>query len=244
MTRKAHGGRGMERKTMKRKTTLHPQRILWIAVALLWVGTGMEVRSQGETADRTREMAEQGDAEAQFNLGVMSEKGEGVGQDYKEAVKWYRKAAEQGEGRAQYNLALAYYRGRGVAQDFHEAVKWVRKAAQQGIAKAQYGLGVAYYQGEGVGQDYRKARKWLQKAAEQGLTRAPSLLGLMYDQGEGVPQDYVKAHAWFNLAAAQGDSEAAEQRDCLAARMTPAQIAEAQALAAELFERIESSQAQ
>lgn len=56
-------------------------------------------------------LAEQGYASAQFNLGVMYSKGEGVKQDDIEAVKWYRKAAEQGHKNAQYNLGVMYYDG-------------------------------------------------------------------------------------------------------------------------------------
>ncbi|MDD0759736.1 tetratricopeptide repeat protein, partial [Shigella sonnei] len=61
--------------------------------------------------------AEQGNAAAQFNLGVMYENGQGVRQDYVQAVQWYRKASEQGDAQAQYNLGLMYYDGRGVRQD-------------------------------------------------------------------------------------------------------------------------------
>ena len=53
----------------------------------------------------------------------------------------------------------------------------------------------------------------------------------MYGNGQGVPQDYVQAHKWFNLSAASGDAGALKNRDDVAARMTPAQIAEAQRLA-------------
>ena len=73
--------------------------------------------------------AEQGDAEAQYNLGVCYEKGEGVPQNYEEAAKWYMKAAEQGHANAQNNLGLCYYVGNGVRQNHEEAVKWYRKAA-------------------------------------------------------------------------------------------------------------------
>ena len=68
-------------------------------------------------------LAEQGDAEAQHNLGVMYDKGQGVPQDDKEAVKWYRLAAEQEHADAQYNLGLMYDKGIGVHQDFNEAVR-------------------------------------------------------------------------------------------------------------------------
>ncbi len=77
--------------------------------------------------------AAQGDADAQFNLGVMYENGQGVPQGYAEAVKWYRKAAEQGFAPAQHNLGVMYQKGQGVPQGEAEAVKWWRKAAEQGF---------------------------------------------------------------------------------------------------------------
>ena len=60
--------------------------------------------------------------------------GQGVPQDYAEAVKWYRLAAEQGYAAAQYNLGVMYDNGQGVPQDYAEAVKWYRLAAEQGDA--------------------------------------------------------------------------------------------------------------
>ena len=71
-----------------------------------------------------RKQAIAGDVEAQDKLGVMYANGEGVPQDYAEAVKWYRKAVEQGYAVAQYNLGFAYFKGQGVPQDKYEAVKW------------------------------------------------------------------------------------------------------------------------
>ena len=76
----------------------------------------------------TKLKAEQGDAIAQHNLGVMYADGEGVTKDYIEAVKWYRKAAEQGLAEAKYNLGLMYAKGNGVTKDYIEAEKWYRKA--------------------------------------------------------------------------------------------------------------------
>lgn len=58
-----------------------------------------------------KELAEQGYASAQYNLGFMYNNGYGVSQDYHQAVKWYQKAAEQGYVSAQYNLGLMYYEG-------------------------------------------------------------------------------------------------------------------------------------
>jgi TPR repeat protein len=87
-----------------------------------------------------RKAAENGDAEAQNNLGCAYARGEGVERNYEEAVKWCRKAAEQGDATAQNNLGLAYTHGEGVEQDHDEAVKWFRKATENGYAGAQYSL--------------------------------------------------------------------------------------------------------
>jgi TPR repeat protein len=79
--------------------------------------------------------------------------GQGVPQDYVQAVSWYRKAAEQGDADAQFGLGTMYFNGRGVPQDYAQAVSWFRKAAAQGDAKAQNSLGVMYANGQGVPQD-------------------------------------------------------------------------------------------
>ncbi len=113
-------------------------------------------------------LAEQGMAAAQFNLGVMYEKGRGVKQDDFEAVKWFRKAAEQGMADAQFNLGFMYDKGRGVKQDDFEAVKWFRKAAEQGHAKAQALLGLEYLLGKGVQFDKSLAKEWFGKACNNG----------------------------------------------------------------------------
>ena len=68
-------------------------------------------------------------------------------------------------------------------------------------------------------------------AAGSGDRRAMLALGRMYRRGLGVLQDYVEAHKWLNLAASRGEAAAVDERDALAERMTPAQVAEAQALA-------------
>lgn len=88
-----------------------------------------------------RRGVKQGDAQAQNNLGFMHERGEGVPQDYEEAVEWYRKAADQGYAPAQYNLGVMYRKGTGVSQDDEKAKAWYQKAAAQGHAKAQRNLG-------------------------------------------------------------------------------------------------------
>jgi hypothetical protein len=149
-------------------------------------------------------LAEQGFARAQSNLGTMYFHGQGVPQDSTQAVYWYRKAAEQGHATAQGNLGIMYEEGTGVAQDYTQAVYWHRKAAEQGRANAQFNLGVMYDNGAGVAQDYTQAVYWYRKAAEQGRANAQSNLGVMYENGTGVAQDYTQAVYWYRKAAEQG----------------------------------------
>jgi TPR repeat protein len=116
--------------------------------------------------------------------------------------------------------------------------KSLRKLAGQGDAESQSRLGYMYYQGQGVPQDYAEALKWYRLAAAQGYARAQYSLGYMYANGEGVPQDHVQAHKWLTLATITFTDkperdEAIKARNRVAARMTPAQIAEAQKLARE-----------
>jgi len=82
-----------------------------------------------------RAKAENGDAQAQFNLGDRYRTGEGVAKDAPEAVKWYRKAAEQGYARGQCALGTCYANGVGLPKDDAEAVTWYRKAAEQGLRR-------------------------------------------------------------------------------------------------------------
>ncbi len=73
---------------------------------------------------------------AQFNLGAMYERGQGVPQDYFQAVRWYRRAAEQGHASAQFNLGLMYNRGQGVMPNVIQAYMWILLATGEGIQSA------------------------------------------------------------------------------------------------------------
>ena len=145
-----------------------------------------------------------GDARAQNSLGLMYAKGEGVPQNYAEAVKWVRRAAEQGNAAAQFNLGLAHYMGQGVPQNDVEAAKLWRSAAEQGLAEAQNNFGMMCRNGKGVRQDDAKAVKWIRRAAEQGYAEAQSNLSVSYHAGQGVPQNDVEAVKWARRAAEQG----------------------------------------
>lgn len=164
-----------------------------------------------------------------------------------------RTAAVQGDACAQSNLGLMYAKGEGVPENNQEAGRWFRLAAKQGNAQAQFNLGLMYNKGVGVPESDVEASKWFQLAADQGHAEAQFNLGFMYANGEGVPEDYVKAYIWGNLAAAKGgdrvvkpedkvrSGEPIKFKDWLKTKMTAEQVAEAQKLSVDLFNRIEST---
>ncbi len=112
--------------------------------------------------------AKKGNAEAQFDLGLMYDLGKGVLQDYKEAALWYRLSADQGAAAAQYNLGVLYDKGRGVLQDYKEAVKWYTLAADQGHMLAKCNLSIMYAEGSGIKKDLAIAKKLAKEGIDTG----------------------------------------------------------------------------
>ncbi len=151
-------------------------------VAAVWLGLSASVKAQdfdqGLAAYQAgdyeaalaewRRLAEQGNANAQYNLGYLYDTGTGVPQDYAEAVRWFRLAAEQGNVQAQFNLGVMYNFGDGVPEDYAEAVRWYRLAAEQGMTQAQINLGLMYGSANAVSRDYVAAHMWLNLAVANG----------------------------------------------------------------------------
>lgn len=171
---------------------------------------GLQAYQRGDYASALKEwqpLAQRGDANAEYNLGLLYAKGQGVPQDYKQAADWYRKAADQGVPAAQFNLGVIYANGQGVDANPEEARKWFSKAADHGIQAAEANLADLYSEGKGF-KNYEEARKWYMKAADQGIASAEFNLGVMYDIGQGVAPDYAEAINWYRKAADQGYASA------------------------------------
>ncbi len=172
---------------------------------------GLKAYSAGDYATALKEwepLAEQGAPHAQYNLGLLYARGQGVQQDFSKAAEYYRKAAEQGIVEAEYNLGVLYGNGQGVKKDEAEASKWFLKAAEKGDVNAAASLGNIYDEGPGGFQNFSEAEKWYRKAADSGIALAQFNLGVMYDIGQGVKQDFGEALKWYQKAADQGNAEA------------------------------------
>ena len=116
--------------------------------------------------------------------------------------------------------------------DFRET----KRLAERGLAFAQVNLGLMYDLGEGVPENKMEATRWYRLAAEQGYALAQTNLGLMYATGEGVPQNNARAYMWWSVAAAQGNESARGNRDIVADRLAPDQLARGQDMATRCFE--------
>ena len=120
----------------------------------------------------------------------------------------------------------AYQKG-----DYIGAAKEWRPLAEAGDASAQFNLGLLYLDGHGVPQSPTEAVNWFRRAAEQDYTLAQHNLGAMYGSGQGLKRDYVQAYKWLNICAAKGNSGCVTQRDLIAKKLKPGQVAEGQRLA-------------
>lgn len=152
--------------------------------------------------------AEEGNAEAQNQLGDAYLDSIEIEQDPKQAFEWYLCAAEQGHGKAQYNVAYAYANGIGTQKNIEESIKWYSKSADQGVALAQYVLAKLLIAGQYIEQDLTKGLDLLHKASDQGLDLAQYDLGTIYLEGKIVVPDIAKGISLLNLAADQGHKDA------------------------------------
>ena len=161
---------------------------------------------------RTPELANSGDPQAQFRLGMEYATGQAVPLNMAQALAWYRKAADKGVGEAEYNLAVAYHNGLGVTKDEAESLRWYLRAAEHGIPDAQFAVARAYYTGQGVPQDRSRAIEWYRKAETKASYQTAELtLGDLYATGQGTAKDLGEAMRWYRKAA-EGGSLVAECR--------------------------------
>ena len=143
--------------------------------------------------------ARNGDAISQNNLGVQYQTGNGVSQDYAEAVRWYRLAAAQGNPVAQFNLGLIYEKGLGVLQDYNETVKWYRLSAEQRYTSAQFSLGLIYKEGKVVRQSNIMAHMWFNIASTNGKVHARTIM----DEARAIMDELVGLMTSADISEAQ-----------------------------------------
>ena len=188
--------------------------VLLLAAAVLWAATAgpaatadllaggaaaYEAGDYGEAAHIWRPLAEDGDAMAQFNMGLLHETGRGVPEDPAEAAAWYERAARQGVAAAQYNLAVLHQAGRGVPQDYESALFWLEVAARdgEGAEREQAAAGAAQLAAALPAADAEaaRARAFVPRPEDAPLLAAAATLILSPGQIETL-QRRIAAHGY------------------------------------------------
>lgn len=180
--------------------------------------------------------ADNGNPEAQYDVGTMYQNGRGVEADRDKAIMWFERSAAQGDAKAksrlklmkanaarfgkmavaaaagdsesQYELGSMYMKGVGTNINYPKAVSTFEQAARQGHVKAAYKLGLMHYDGTGVRKDGKKAFRWFQQAADNSYPAAQYYLGKMYAEGSGVKRDRAQALVWLGKAVDGGFDQA------------------------------------
>jgi len=148
--------------------------------------------------------ANQGDAEAQYDLGCIYENGYGVAVDYQVALKYYFLSAEQGHCKGQYNLGCVYDNGHGTEQSRELAIKYWTLAAEGGHSRAQFNLACTYDESE----NWELSFKYYKLAAEAGHHTSQLQVAKAYESGKGVKQDKKWALDFYLKAANNNDQTA------------------------------------
>lgn len=109
--------------------------------------------------------ANEGNAEAQFDIAYAYFNGEGIERDYASAAMWFKRSARQNYAKAQYNLAYCYMNGRGVPRDYDKAFDLLHQSANNNYKRAQLTLADCYANGILVEQNEKESQKWMAMAA-------------------------------------------------------------------------------
>jgi hypothetical protein len=157
--------------------------------------------SDFETAfDIWMPLAEKGNAEAQYNIAIMNEHGEGIPQNHTLAHEWMKKAADQHHPMAQYYLGIYLSNGIGVSVDKTSFHHWVVKSAENGVIPAQREVALNYKEGVGVPKDSRRAMYWFAVAALNKDLYGALELGNAFSNGQLVKRDRLRAYQWYYIA--------------------------------------------
>ena len=169
-------------------------------------------------AEKLEQVAERGDAYAQYRMGQLYRDGSLLIPDNHKAKYWFSQAAKQSLPEAQYSLGKLLLSDDWEVRNPDEGIRWLKQAAENGNHFAAYRLGKEYLEGNTVNKDTTRAADWFTKSAEAGNQYAQYMLCKLCLTGQGLPKDQAQAMAWFSRSAAQGNPYAQfflEQRNNL-----------------------------
>lgn len=164
-----------------------------------------DAKQYDDALELYREGAEQGDAEAQFMMGLFYEEGVLVPRRCDKALNFYNKSANQNHIRAMQQLAEIYRFGKGVPQNEDTSIKWLLRAARvNGKGMALLGT-LCYMEGKGVHQDWLMAMRWFQEAEQYDYLSTREIYDIMCELGRDVPPDNETAYKHYSADCQRND---------------------------------------
>ena len=157
-------------------------------------GNGASVNVQ-EAVKFLSQAAAKGQAVAQYRLGTLYERGQGVQADPAKAAHWYEMSANQGNRKAMHNLAVSFASGATGKKNMAEAARWFAKAAALGLSDSQFNLAVLYERGDGVPQSLLDAYKWYSIAAATGDSESKQRMSVLQTQLSDTDKAAAKTSA-------------------------------------------------
>ena len=188
--------------------------------------------------EQFRPLVAEGYAPAQYQMGIVYQRGYGVTKDGMKAFELFELSANQNYSDAQFELALIYSEGKLVKQDLKKAYQLMLKAAKKGLASAQFNLAVMMANGTGVNQDDFKASRWYQNAADQNHALAQYNLALLYSEGKGVEKSTEMSLVWNTIASWNGYPDADKSRVIDEKALSKAKIESAREKANKIYNKI------
>ena len=166
------------------------------------------LEERDEAAEQLEQLAEDGDAYAQYIIGTAYRDGGLLIPDTVKAQKLLERAAEQDLDAAQYALGKLHLSDDTDIHDSAKGIYWLKRSADNGNDFAAYRLGKEYLSGKNVSKDTSTAAEYLRQAANNGNAYAQYLLGKLTLMGEGIPKDMDAAYEWFVAARDNGHAYA------------------------------------
>jgi TPR repeat protein len=183
-------------------------------------------------------LVELGYTPAQYQMGVIYQKGYGVPKNATKAIEFFELAAKRFYADALFELSLYYTEGRFIKKDLKKAYTLMNSAAIKHLPMAQFNVAVMYEQGAGTPIDYFKAARWYKAAANQNLSLAQYNLALLYSEGLGVEKSVEMSYIWNTLSAWNGYITAEKSRAIDKRNLTPVKIEIAEKEAHRLYLQI------
>ena len=154
--------------------------------------------------------------------------------EYAKALLIFEQLSNAGDSQAQYDLSQMYLQGIGTNKNIEKGWVWMNRAANGGNVQAMLELAVRYQKSPALENSEQMAFMWFQKAAIAGSAAGQYNLAHLYEDGNQTPADLLQAYVWMVLSHRSGNPMAASEAKQLKAKLSPAELENAEVMIAKL----------